>query len=209
MPHLMVADLAAAENPGMREMVCNACYYLLSRGETRTGHDLARELRQHWRDRLGDDDLDTLAVTYYLAWALRDMGRYAEARDLSQDTLDRSRRLLGEDHLSTLNSASNLAIDLRELGEVAAARDLDQDTLDRRRRVLGEDHPSTLASASNLAIDLRELGEVGDASDRDAPAEWHSASPKMIVLTIYLKAPPAPAGAGDSTRRTAIGTPRR
>ena len=167
MPHLLAADLAAAENPGLREMSCNACYYLLSRGETRTGHDLASELRQNWRDRLGDDDLDTLEVTYYLAWALRDMGSYVEARDLNQDNLERSRRLLGEDDLSTLNSASNLAIDLRMLGEVAAARKLDQGTLDRKGRVLGEDHPDTLFAASNLAIDLRELGEVAAARDLD------------------------------------------
>ena len=167
MPHLIAADLAATENPGLRWMACNACQYLLSRGDTRTGHDLASDLRQHWRDRLGDDDQHTLAVTYYLARALRDMGRYAEARDLDQDTLDRYRRVLGDDHPDTLSSANTLAVDLRELGEVAAARDLDQDTLDRCRRVLGEDHPDTLFSANNLAIDLRALGEVQAARDLD------------------------------------------
>jgi hypothetical protein len=167
MPHLIAADLAATEDSDLRQMACNACLYLLARGETRTGHDLASELRQHWRDRLGDDDYYTLGVTYYRARALGDMGRYAEARDLVQDTLARSRRVLGEDHPSTLVSASNLAADLRALGEVAAARDLDQDTLDRQRRVLGADHPDTLSSASHLAADLRALGEVAAARDLD------------------------------------------
>ena len=124
-------------------------------------------LRQQWRDRLGEDHEHTLMAAHYLAWALLEMGRYAEARDLNQDTLDRRRRVLGEDHPDTLNSAHNLAIDLRKLGEVQAARDLDQDTLDRHRRVLGEDHPSTLRSATNLAVDLRELGEVQAARDLD------------------------------------------
>ena len=165
MPHLIAADLAATENPGLRWMACNACWYLLSRGATRTGRDLASDLCQRWRDRLGDDDPDTLAVTHYLARALGEMGRYAEARDLGQDTLDRRRRVLGEDHPYTLSSATNLATDLRELGEVAAARDLDQDTLDRSRRVLGADHPSTLSSAINLAADLYQLGEVAAARD--------------------------------------------
>ena len=82
-----------------------------------------------------------LPITRYLGWALREMGRYAEARDLHQDTLDRHRRVLGEDHPDTLFSAHNLAVDLRKLGEVRAARDLTRDTLDRRRRVLGQDHP--------------------------------------------------------------------
>ena len=167
MPHLIAADLAATDNPGLRWMACNACSYLLSRGETRTGHDLASELRQHWRDRLGDDDQHTLAVTYYLARALRFIGRYVEARDLDQDALDRYRRVLGEDHPDTLSSAHALAINLRALGEVAAARDLHQDTLDRYRRVLGEDHPDTLTSAIGLAGDLRALGEVAAARDLD------------------------------------------
>ena len=159
MPHLLAADLAATGSPDLRWMACNACWYLLARGDTRTAYDLASDLRQHWRDRLGDDHEHTLAAAHYLAWALREMGRYAEARDLDQDTLARRRRVLGEDHPDTLASANNLAVDLRELGEVQAARDLDQDTLARRRRVLGEDHPDTLTSANNLAVDLRELGE--------------------------------------------------
>ena len=50
----------------------------------------------------------------YLAWALRDMGRYAEARELDEDTLARHRRVLGEDHPNTLTSANNLAADLSE-----------------------------------------------------------------------------------------------
>ena len=79
-------------------MACDACWYLLARGDSRTAHDLAASLRQHWRDRLGDDDENTLAAVGYLAWALRDMGRYAEARELDEDTLARNRRMLGDDH---------------------------------------------------------------------------------------------------------------
>ena len=77
----------------------------------------------------------TLMAAHYLAWALLELGRYAEARDLNQDTLERRRRVLGDDHPDTLNSAHNLAVVLRELGDVQAARDLDQDTLARHRRV--------------------------------------------------------------------------
>ena len=62
MPHLLAADLAATGNRDLRWMACNACYYLVARGDTRTGLDLARDLRQHWCDRLGGDDYDTLTV---------------------------------------------------------------------------------------------------------------------------------------------------
>ena len=167
MPHLLVADLAATGNQGLRQMACNACWYLLARGDTRTAYDLAADLRQHWRDRLGDDDENTQAVVGYLAWALRAMGHYAEARELDEDTLDRRRRMLGEDHPDTLTSANNLGNDLRNLGERQAARELDEDTLARKRRVLGEDHPNTLRSAGQLAIDLSNLGEHQAARELD------------------------------------------
>jgi hypothetical protein len=166
MPHLVAAGLADTSNPRLRRTASNACYYLLARGDTGTGHDLADGLRQRWRERLGDDQ-DTLTAASYLAVGLRNMGRYAEARELDQDTLVHRRRLFGDDHPSTLSSAHNLAVDLRELGDAQAARDLDEDTLLRRRRVLGEDHPYTLQSASSLASDLRLLEQVQTARELD------------------------------------------
>jgi len=141
MPHLLAAGLAATDSPGLRRLTCNACWYLISRGDARTCHDLASSLRQPWRDRLGDDHKQVLAITRYLGWALMRMGRYAEARDLHRDNLDRYRRILGEDHPETLFAANNLAADLRGLGDAHAARALAHDTLSRRRRVLGLDHP--------------------------------------------------------------------
>ncbi len=163
-PHLLHADLAATGSPALRWMACNACWYLLARGDTRTAHDLAADLRQHWRDRLGADHENMQATARYLAWALHAMGRYAEARDLDEDTLARRRRVLGEDHPETLRSATGLAIALTHLGEYQAARELNEDTLARYRRVLGEDHPDTLRSAGNLAADLRALGEANDGA---------------------------------------------
>ena len=62
MPHLLAADLAATDNPGLRQLACHACRYLLARGDTRTAYDLASHLRQQWRDRLGDDHEHTLAI---------------------------------------------------------------------------------------------------------------------------------------------------
>ena len=54
-----------------------------------------------------------------MAWALREMGRYAEARELDEDTLARARRVLGEDHPDTLSSANNLANDLTQPGRAS------------------------------------------------------------------------------------------
>ena len=166
MPHILAANLTAA-GWDLRGLACEACYYLLLRGDIRTAHDLASDLHRQWRERLGSDDEHVLVMAHCLAWGLQGIGRYAAARDLDQDTLDRRRRVLGEDHRDTLTSVTGLAIDLRALGEVQAARDLDQDNLDRKRRMLGEDHPNTLTSATGLANDLRALGEVQAARDLD------------------------------------------
>jgi transcriptional regulator with XRE-family HTH domain len=167
MPHVLAADLAGTDNPALRQLVRRACWYLIERGDARTPRDLASNLHQQWRSRLGEDHEHTLMAAHYLAWALLELGSYAESRDLNQDNLARRRRALGEDHPDTLNSAHNLALVLRMLGDVQAARDLDQDNLDRQRRLQGQDHASTLRSASNLAADLRELGEVQAARDLD------------------------------------------
>jgi transcriptional regulator with XRE-family HTH domain len=167
MPHVLAADLAATDNPALRELVRRVCWYLIERGDARTPRDLVSHLHQQWRGRLGEDHEHTLMAAHYVAWALLELGHYAESRDLNEDTLERRRRVMGEDHPDTLNSAHNLAVDLRELGEVQAARDLDHDNLARQRRVLGQDHPSALRSASSLAADLRELGQVQAARDLD------------------------------------------
>jgi hypothetical protein len=165
MPHLLAADLAGTDNPGLRSTAGDACWYLLARGDARGGHDLASQLYREWRDRLGADHLDTLMMAVYLAWALENLGDYPAARDLGQDTLERRRRVLGEDHPSTLATANNLVAALGQLGELQAARALAEDTLERRRRVLGENHPDTLATASNLTAALRELGETEAARE--------------------------------------------
>jgi transcriptional regulator with XRE-family HTH domain len=166
-PHVLAADLAATDNPALRDLVRRVCWYLIERGDAQTPRDLMSNLRRQWRDRLGEDHEHTLMAAHYLAWALLEMGRYAEARDLNQDTLARRRRVLGGTHPDTLNSAHNLALGLRMLGDLRAARNLNQDTWERHRQAQGPDHRSTLRTAHNLAADLRELGEVRAACDLD------------------------------------------
>jgi hypothetical protein len=64
MPHLLAADLAGTDRRDLRWMACNACAYLLARGDTRTARDLAAHLRRHWRNRLGDDDEKLVGVIW-------------------------------------------------------------------------------------------------------------------------------------------------
>ena len=112
-------------------MTYDALWYLIRRGDARSGYDLASRLYQHRLDQLGPDDPGTLNAAGTLATVLRDLGRYDKAQVLDEDTLTRSRRVLGEDHHNTLAFATILANDLRALGDHQAARELDEDTLAR------------------------------------------------------------------------------
>ncbi len=166
-PHVLAADLAGTDNPGLRNLVRRVCWYLIERGDARTPRDVMSDLHRQWRGRLGQDHEHTLMAAHYLAWAQLELGRYAEARVLNQDTWERRRHVLGEGHPATLNSAHNLALSLRMLGDLQAARDLNQDTWKRHRHAEGPDHRDTLRTAHILAADLRELGEVAAARDLD------------------------------------------
>ena len=166
LPHLVAVDPDDSTTV-LRTLTNDAVWYLIRRGDARSGHELASRLYQRQLDRAGPDELGTLAAATTLAVVLTEMGESGKARELDEDTLARCRRVLGEDQPNTLTSANNLAGDLRGLGEHRAARELDEDTLTRRRRLLGEDHPDTLTSANNLAADLYGLGEHRAARELD------------------------------------------
>ncbi|MEU9010453.1 FxSxx-COOH system tetratricopeptide repeat protein [Streptomyces sp. NPDC048479] len=159
-PHLLTLDPASLTTSDGRYAACEACWYLMDRGNAPTALPRLQHLHHTWTRTLGPDHQHTLWAANYLGRAYNDTQNHTQARALDEDTLERRRRVLGDDHPDTLGTASNLAIRLAALGEVEAARALGQDTLERRRRVLGEDHPDTLAAASNLAIWLAALGEV-------------------------------------------------
>ncbi|MEU4494653.1 FxSxx-COOH system tetratricopeptide repeat protein [Streptomyces sp. NPDC023998] len=159
-PHLLTPDPTDLTTGAGRYAACEACWYLMDRGNAPTALPRLQHLHRTWTRLLGPDHQHTLWAANYLARAYNDTQNHTQARALAADTLERSRRVLGMDHPYTLTAATRLAIDLAALGEVEAARALGEDTLERQRRVLGEDHANTLGTASNLALRLAELGEV-------------------------------------------------
>jgi tetratricopeptide (TPR) repeat protein len=167
LPHLLFLDPSVSDSQELRSLAVDTAWYLTQRADAHGAYEIARQLYERWRERLGPDDESTLRAANALAEALRAMGRYAQSRQLDEDTLARRRGVLGENHPDTLTCASNLAMDLAGLGEYGAAGALDEDTLARRRRMLGEDHSDTLISASGLAYSLRKLGKYQAARELD------------------------------------------
>ncbi|MEV7884979.1 FxSxx-COOH system tetratricopeptide repeat protein [Streptomyces sp. NPDC002817] len=156
--HIAPADLSSARS---RYAACEACWYLMDRGATRTALPRLQDLHRTWTQQLGASVEDTLWAAAYLARAFADIGEPAQARATEDNILEHRREVLGEDHPHTLRTAGNLAIHLGALGEADQARVLTASTLDRQRRVLGDDHPDTLVTAGNLATYFA-AGEVAE-----------------------------------------------
>ncbi|MEU0188209.1 FxSxx-COOH system tetratricopeptide repeat protein [Streptomyces sp. NPDC006207] len=163
LPHLLTVEPTDLTTLDARFAACDACWYLMDRGQPHAVLERLKDLHQTWTRTLGPDHNETLWAATYLARAYGNSGDPAAARTLYEDTLARRRRVLGDDHPDTLSAANNLAIQLAALGETEQARTLAEDTLTRRRRIQGDDHPDTLNAASTFANRLAALGETEQA----------------------------------------------
>jgi tetratricopeptide (TPR) repeat protein len=163
LPHLLAVSPAKTSSPVLRQCASDAVVYLVSRGDAGPARQLAENLYEEWKERLGADHRDTLRAAGGLLWALRDLGEYGRLRPLVDDTLTRQINSLGEDHPDTLRSAADLAIVLVVLGNLRRSEEIARDVWERRRRVLGDEHPDTLTSASSVASSLAELGRHDEA----------------------------------------------
>jgi len=87
LPHILAVEPAVSGDPDVRDLACNASWYLLMRGDFRGGHDLATTLYEQWAQQPGGDDYYTRWAANNLAEAFRGMGQYVQARQLDEDTL--------------------------------------------------------------------------------------------------------------------------
>nr|BEK70335.1 hypothetical protein KPHV_75620 [Kitasatospora purpeofusca] len=164
-PHLLAVDPGGADSPELRDLACDAAWYLTERGDSEASARLATDLRTRWTAASGPDDRHVLRASRCLARAHREQGRYETAHLLYEASMPRSRRVLGEDNPQTLRLAHGHAINLRLRGRYEESRRLQEDTLTRYRRLLGHDHPHTLHSANHLAADLSALGRYEEARE--------------------------------------------
>ena len=107
MPHLLAADLAATQSLDLRSMACNACFYLVARGDIRAGYELASDLRQHWRQRV-TTTTSHVDCRDYAASALREIEQFAEPAT-STGHPEPVRRVLGDNDPHALVTADDLA----------------------------------------------------------------------------------------------------
>ncbi|MER6617409.1 FxSxx-COOH system tetratricopeptide repeat protein [Streptomyces xantholiticus] len=166
-PHLGPSEARFCKEPETRRLLIDRVRYLWKRGDWKTAYTLASDLREVWKDMLGNDDRQYLYLRFHLSNILRSQGRYVEAKELDEVTLDRQRAVLGPTHPHTYMTTSGLAMDLGTLGDYGKAMELATEAHDGFSQIFHESHPRTLAAANNLALNLRMVGQYARAREID------------------------------------------
>ncbi|MFI6903681.1 FxSxx-COOH system tetratricopeptide repeat protein [Nonomuraea sp. NPDC050394] len=171
-PHLFAVAPDASGDHDLREMACDAGWYLIERGEAQASARFSAQLYSQWQKTLGPRHAQTLAAARDLARALREQGDYADAARLYGQATHEAEAELGADDPLTLRLKHGSAINLHLLGRDREAYALQKDAFERYERVLGPRHPHTLHSANHLAVALHALGRFEEA--RDLHEETHA-----------------------------------
>ncbi|WP_455354625.1 FxSxx-COOH system tetratricopeptide repeat protein [Streptomyces sp. SYSU K217416] len=166
-PHLTPSEARFSKDPETRRLLIDRVRYLWKRGDFNAASALGGELRETWKEMLGDSDLQYLYLRFHLSNILRSQGRYVEARELDEVTLERQREALGPSHPHTYMTTSGLAMDLGTLGEYGRAIELAREAHEGFSQIFHESHPRTLAAANNLALNLRMVGQYSRAREID------------------------------------------
>ncbi|MFE4215619.1 FxSxx-COOH system tetratricopeptide repeat protein [Streptomyces sp. NPDC056844] len=166
-PHLGPSDARNCKDAETRRLLIDRVRYLWKRGDVRTAGRLGDELRDTWREMLGNQDLQYLYLCFHLSNILRTRGRYVEAKELDEVTLGRQRAVLGPEHPHTYMTTSSLAIDLGLLGDYGRAIELATAAHEGFSQIFHDRHPRTLAAANNLALNLRSVGQYARAREID------------------------------------------
>ncbi|MEV4318257.1 FxSxx-COOH system tetratricopeptide repeat protein [Actinocrispum sp. NPDC049592] len=159
MPHAIACQAADCMNPRARRLAINVVVFLFAWGDPEAAREMAADLVTRWQDTLGENHRDTLIAARWIGRALRQLGRFDEARRVGERTLTLMRDHLGDDHEDTLLTAHAVASDWRAKGDFRAARDLNEDAYRKARARFGDDDTHTLAAANNYALSLRLNGD--------------------------------------------------
>jgi tetratricopeptide (TPR) repeat protein len=166
--HLRASEAVVCRDGWTRRLVLNEVRFLAARGDHAGALDLARQASDAWRQELGEDHEDVLAVDQQIAETLRVQGTSLhDAYELQSGLVGRYSRTLGEAHEDTLRAQSYLAIHHRNRGHFEEAREIDERVFQTSIREFGMDDPATLLAAHNYAVSLRLAGDSEQAVELD------------------------------------------
>jgi tetratricopeptide (TPR) repeat protein len=166
--HLIASNAWACEDGWARGVVINLVEFYFYWGDYSTGRDLAQQVVDDWRTRLGTDHLQTLSAAKWLGYYWWVMGDFDDAAVIQRENLQLYLDTVGPDDEGTIDAMVMVATTLRVFGQFNDARDLDLRAFRTARQSLGEDDPGTLKAAHNLGVSLRLTGQFGLARQLDA-----------------------------------------
>jgi len=154
-------------NPALRRLIVDQVRRLHLRGGHVEAMRFGQDTLKVWRERLGEHDLDVLAMAVEVAIAMQLDGHAADARRLILETRSLLGRHYGDQHVVTLLCDNAYGADLRTRGQFNEALELDRGLLPKFEEAFGPDHQRTLNVRNNIAADYRRLGRFREALDID------------------------------------------
>jgi tetratricopeptide (TPR) repeat protein len=159
------------KNPDLRALIIDQVRRLHLRG----GHDEAMKFGQDalkvWRDRLGEDDPQVLAMSVEVAIAMYLGGRAADAHELILQIRPLLQRYTDGEGLKAFLLCENIyGADLRARSQFREALTLDVSILHQFESVFGLIDERTLNVRNNIAVDYRNLGQFREALETDERA---------------------------------------
>jgi tetratricopeptide (TPR) repeat protein len=156
------------DNPALRALIIDQVRRLHLRGGHVEAMKFGREALDVWRESLGEEHLQVLALSVEIAVAMYMGGHLADAHELILRIRPLLQRHTEGDGLEALLSCENVyGAVLRGHSQFREALTLDLSTLDKFETVLGSNHERMLNCRNSIAVDYRLLGQFGDALNTD------------------------------------------
>ncbi len=155
-------------NPDLRALIIDQVRRLHLRGGHVEAMKFGQDALEVWRDRLGEDDPQVLAMSVEVAIAMYFAGHAADAHELILQIRPLLQRYTDGEGLKTLLLCENVyGGDLRARSQFREALTLDLSILGKFEAVFGADHERTLNVRNNIAVDYRQLGQFREALETD------------------------------------------
>jgi tetratricopeptide (TPR) repeat protein len=159
------------KNPDLRALIIDQVRRLHLRGGHQEAMKFGQDALKVWRDRLGEDDPQVLAMSVEVAIAMYLGGRAADAHELILQIRPLLRRYTDGEGLKALLLCENIyGADLRARSQFREALTLDVSILHQFESVFGLIDERTLNVRNNIAVDYRHLGQFREALETDERA---------------------------------------
>ena len=156
------------KNPALRALIVDQVRRLHRRGDHVEAMRFGLAALAVWRESLGEDDHQVLALSVEVAIAMYVGGHAADAHELILQIRPLLQRYTEGDGFKALLLCENIyAEDLRARSQFREALALDLSILSKFEAVFGLHHERTLNVRNNIASDYRQLGLFREALETD------------------------------------------